>query len=83
MFLSKLSGRDATHQRFQLAEGNRGAVEEIGREPALVLITVSDGCAWEGETERESYRMRVEETAAAEREEKASGKFYYIAIIIW
>lgn len=37
--------RDATHQGFQLAEGDGGTVEEIGRQPALVLITVADRCA--------------------------------------
>lgn len=44
----KPTERGATHQGFQLAEGNGGAVEEIGRQPALVLITVSDRRAWEG-----------------------------------
>lgn len=34
-----------THQDFQLAEGNRGAVEEIGRQPSLVLVAVADRCA--------------------------------------
>lgn len=37
--------REATHQDFQLAEGNGGTVEEIGRQPSLVLITVADRCA--------------------------------------
>lgn len=36
---------EATHQSFQLAEGDGGTVEEIGRKPALVLITMSNGCA--------------------------------------
>lgn len=47
---------EATHQSFQLAEGDGGTVEEIGRQPALVLVTMSNGCAWEGgERERESW----------------------------
>lgn len=40
-----LTTAEVTHQDFELAERSRGAVEEIGRQPALVLITVSDRCA--------------------------------------
>lgn len=60
-----------THQGFQRAEGNRGAVEEIGRQPALVLITVSYGCAWEEETWVGVcvFGREVERERAGEREE--------------
>lgn len=34
--------RGATNQELELAEGDGGAVEEVGREPALVLVTVAD-----------------------------------------
>lgn len=35
-----------THQDLEPAEGGGGAVEEIGRQPSLVLVAVADGCAW-------------------------------------
>lgn len=41
-FILVLTERGATHQEFELAEGDGGAVEEIGRQPSFVLITVSD-----------------------------------------
>lgn len=34
--------RRATHQELELAEGDGGAVEEVGRQPPLVLVTVTD-----------------------------------------
>lgn len=40
--------REATHQHSQLAEGDRRAVEEIRRQPALVLVTVANGRACDG-----------------------------------
>lgn len=39
---------EATHHSFQLAEGDGGTVEEIGRQPALVLITVANRSACGG-----------------------------------
>lgn len=43
--VGKVAGRKEAHQSFELAEGDGGAVKEVGRKPALVLITVSDRCA--------------------------------------
>lgn len=34
-----------THQSLELSEGDRGAVEEVGRQPSFVLVTVTNGCA--------------------------------------
>lgn len=48
--------RAATYRGFELAEGYRGAVEQIGRKPALVLVAVPDCCAWE----RGQKAIRVE-----------------------
>lgn len=42
---SRVSG-GVTHQDLELAEGGGGAVEEIGGQPALVLVAVPDGGAW-------------------------------------
>lgn len=44
-FISVLEEREATHQEFELAEGDGGAVEEIGRQPSFVFIAVSDSRA--------------------------------------
>lgn len=70
---------EATHQSFQLAEGDGGTVEEIGRKPALVLITMSNGCAWEG-GERESW----ETDCSWERRLEASFIYcHYYMVISW
>lgn len=42
VYMSPDRKKEATHQEFELAEGDGGAVEEIGRQPSLVLIAVSD-----------------------------------------
>lgn len=34
--------RRATHQQLEFAKGDGGAVEEVGRQPSLVLVTVAD-----------------------------------------
>lgn len=46
----------ATHQELELAEGDGGAVEEVGGQPALVLVTVSDRRAWVDGRRREGGR---------------------------
>lgn len=48
--------RRATHQELELAEGDGGAVEEVGRQPALVLVTVPDRRAWVDGRRREGGR---------------------------
>lgn len=59
VYFLKLTEREATHQDFQLAKSNGGTVEEIGRQPSLMLITVANCCALdERERGRESLHKR-------------------------